>query len=310
MYGKIDFEIKNNRTSFKFTLERNITILNGNSATGKSTLIDMVRSYEQEGRKSNVHLKCNKECRVLEGREWAKILDGIHDSIVFIDEGNKFIKTTEFASMLINSDNYYVIATRDPLFNLPYSINSIFEIITKGKKHILKKMYDKISINDFSKAKYDLIITEDSKSGFEFFCEVSGSTISADGKSNIIFKLKNHSDKNSLVVADGAALGSEIALLVQYKNKYDGRILLMLPESFEWMILKSGLIQMDGLKEILQNPSDYIYCEKYVSWERYFTDLLIDSTKDNALMKYDKGKLADYYKNSVNIQKILQSIKG
>ena len=56
MYGKIDFEIKNNRTSFKFTLERNITILNGNSATGKSTLIDMVRSYEQEGRKSSVRL--------------------------------------------------------------------------------------------------------------------------------------------------------------------------------------------------------------------------------------------------------------
>ena len=87
MYGKIDFEIKNNRTSFKFTLERNITILNGNSATGKSTLIDMVRSYEQEGRKSSVHLKCNKECRVLEGREWVKILEGIHDSIIFIDEG-------------------------------------------------------------------------------------------------------------------------------------------------------------------------------------------------------------------------------
>ena len=82
MYGKIDFEIKNNRTSFKFTLERNITILNGNSATGKSTLIDMVRSYEQEGRKSSVRLKCNKECRVLEGREWSKILARDRKSVV------------------------------------------------------------------------------------------------------------------------------------------------------------------------------------------------------------------------------------
>ena len=83
----------------------------------------------------------------------------------------------------------------------------------------------------------------------------------------------------------------------------------MLPESFEWMILKSGLIQRDDLEEILQNPSDYIYCEKYVSWERFFTDLLIDSTKDSPLMRYDKSKLADYYKNSVNIRRILQSIK-
>jgi hypothetical protein len=84
----------------------------------------------------------------------------------------------------------------------------------------------------------------------------------------------------------------------------------MLPESFEWMILKSGLIKGGDIEAILQNPSEYIHCEKYISWERYFTDLLIDSTKDIEYMKYDKGNLADYYKNDVNIKKILNSIKN
>ena len=106
MYGKIDIEIKNARTSFKFTLERNITIIQGNSATGKSTMIDMVRSYANEGKKSGVRLKCNKECRILEGRDWEMIMDNIHDSVVFIDEGNSFISSIDFSSKLKQSDNY------------------------------------------------------------------------------------------------------------------------------------------------------------------------------------------------------------
>ena len=32
---------------------------------------------------------------------------------------------------------------------------------------------------------------------------------------------------------------------------------ICLPESFEWLILKSGLIQTSDLKEMLDNPSDY-----------------------------------------------------
>lgn len=310
MYGKINIEIKNARISFKFTLERNITIIQGNSATGKSTMIDMVRNYQNEGRKSGVQLKCQKECRVLEGRDWEMIMDHIHDSVVFIDEGNSFISSTDFVSKLKKSDNYYVIATREPLFGLPYSINSIFEVITKGKKHSFKKLYDKISINDFTKAKYDFIITEDSKSGFEFFCEVEKNTISANGKSNLIKELEKQKSKNNLVVADSAALGSEIAVLVQYSSKNSRNVIFMLPESFEWMILKSGLIPKPDIEAILKNPSEYIHSEKYISWERYFTDLLIESTKNDNYMKYDKSKLADYYKNAVNISKILNSIKN
>lgn len=314
MYGKIDVEIKNARTSFKFTLERNITILQGNSATGKSTMIEMVRSYESEGKKSGVQLKCNKECRVLGGRDWETIMDNIHDSVVFIDEGNSFIKSDDFANKLQQSDNYYVIATREPLFTLPYSINSIFEVITRGKRHSFKKLYDRLSINDFSKASYDIIITEDSKSGYQFFCEVNKDTVSANGKSNILKILKKHKNKNNLIVADGAALGSEINALIQYSNECDRNVIFMLPESFEWMILKSGLIpnvnQGENIEAILQNPSEYIHCEKYISWERYFTDLLIDSTKDIEYMRYDKRNLADYYKNDVNIEKILNSIKN
>lgn len=72
------------------------------------------------------------------------------------------------------------------------------------------KIYTNVNVNE--SVKVDYIITEDSKSGYQFFKEVYSSEhlqcISADGKSNIYKHLKK--DKNVLVVADGAAFGSEV----------------------------------------------------------------------------------------------------
>ena len=43
MKGKISFSIQNRRITFKFELERNVTIITGDSGTGKTKLINMVR---------------------------------------------------------------------------------------------------------------------------------------------------------------------------------------------------------------------------------------------------------------------------
>ena len=43
MRGKIKIQIKNRHITFNFTLERNVTILTGDSGTGKTKLINMVR---------------------------------------------------------------------------------------------------------------------------------------------------------------------------------------------------------------------------------------------------------------------------
>ncbi len=72
---------------------------------------------------------------------------------------------------------------------------------------------------------------------------------------------------------------------------------LFLPESFEWMILSSGLIKSSELASILAFPSDYIKSCEYFSWERYFTHLLIDLTKETYL-HYSKSKLNPAFFNS------------
>ncbi len=69
---------------------------------------------------------------------------------------------------------------------------------------------------------------------------------------------------------------------------------LYLPESFEWLILKSGVVSGKDLDRILENPEDFIESRRFFSWERFFTDLLIFMTQDSYL-KYTKRRINENY---------------
>lgn len=99
----------------------------------------MLREYDLNGPDSGIELNCEKACVVLEGRNWELLLDTIHDSIVFIDEGNSFVSSKEFASRIQKTDNYYVIVTRESLSILLYSIEEIYGIRNSGKYGSLKR---------------------------------------------------------------------------------------------------------------------------------------------------------------------------
>ena len=128
MIGKHHVKVSNRNVHFSFDITRNITVIRGDSATGKTTLINLLSEYENFGRQSGVTLVCDKRCRVLTETDWEIRLQNMRDSIIFIDEGNRFIKSTDFARCVRESDNYYVIITRESLYNLPYSVEEIYEM--------------------------------------------------------------------------------------------------------------------------------------------------------------------------------------
>lgn len=141
------------------------------------------------------------------------------------------------------------------------------------------------------------IITEDSNSGFQFFqavCAENGIFCeSAGGKSNIFKMLSDRAGENILVVADGAAFGSQMERIMQLLAlQPDSHIYL--PESFEWLILRSGLLEDTEVDEILKSPEDHVESQQYFSWERYFTAVLMQKTADSYL-KYTKSKLNPVY---------------
>lgn len=316
MKGKYKVVIQNNRLHYEFEIKRNITIIQGDSATGKTTLIDMVRQFYNLGASSGIDVACKAPCRVLEGRDWNVILKNISRNILFIDEENSFINTEEFAAAVRGSDNYFVLITRENLYNLPYSVEEIYGLHSSGKYQNTRKTYQQMyriysDILDLP-IRPKKFIVEDSNSGYEFFRAVSEehglACESAEGKSNICKKLKTSGTEAICVVADGAAIGPEMNRL--YKRIQEKpNIKLYLPESFEWLILKSGLVDQKALRMILETPEDYIDGKEYFSWERFFTRLLVDQT-ENTYLKYQKTKLNPAYLHEKNKSIILKSIEG
>lgn len=133
MKGRHNIIVRNKKLHYEFEIKRNITVIQGDSATGKTTLIDMLRQYENYGTDSGVSVECDVPCAVLEGREWKIQLENRRGCILFTDEGNPFVKTEEFAKAVRGSDNYFVLITRENLYNLPYSVEEIYGIRSSGK---------------------------------------------------------------------------------------------------------------------------------------------------------------------------------
>ena len=72
------------------------------------------------------------------------MLENISESIIFIDEENTFINTEEFASAIQGTDNYYVLITRENLYNLPYSVEEIYGLYSSGKYQNTRKIYQQM----------------------------------------------------------------------------------------------------------------------------------------------------------------------
>lgn len=71
MRGTHRIIVQNKRLRYDFEIKRNITVIRGDSATGKTTLVDMIREYSENGNDSAIELICDKACTVLDGRTWA-----------------------------------------------------------------------------------------------------------------------------------------------------------------------------------------------------------------------------------------------
>jgi hypothetical protein len=318
MKGRYTVIVSNRKVQFTLNVERNITVICGESATGKTTLVGLIQNFESYGSKSGVSVRCEKPCRVLNGVDWQVRLENIHESIVFIDEGNEFLKSKEFARAVNGNDNYFVLITRESLYQLPYSVNSVLKLrtTTSRNKRTYNRAYPyydtvKHVSDELERTRY--IVTEDGKSGYQMFAQIASmfsvTCISANGKSNLFDLVESLGSEKILVVADGAAFGAEMNKISKLINRAEYKALLYLPESFEWLILISGIVSGRQLKKILEDPVLYIESEQYISWERYFTALLTELTR-NTPLQYNKATLPSGYLQQENVKKVIDAIEN
>ena len=313
MRGKHHLIVQSRYLKYEMDFCRNITVIQGDSATGKTTLVDMIREYNLNGNDTGISVQSDLPCRVLEGMNWEEDLDRIQGCLVFIDEGNRFVASENFARKIQGTDNYYVIVTRESMDNLPYSVTEIYGIRSSGKYASLTPVYHQMyriygDLSPIVTNKPSNIITEDSNSGYEFFMTVADrkgiQCVSAGGSGSIFEELLSHSQDMSVVVADGAAFGSQMKRVYQLIGKRKNAV-LYLPESFEWIILSSEILKDAEVHDILNNPADFIDGAEYVSWERFFTKLLVEKTAGSHLA-YVKKKLNPVYIQGGYFDKIVK----
>ena len=314
MKNKHHIVVETERLKYEFDIRRNITVIQGDSATGKTTLVQLLETYSRYGKDSGVRLQSDVPCVVFGGDTslWKVAMETYQNSIVFIDEDYSFIYSKECADVIQGTSNYYVLITRQPLYNLPYSVKEIYGIRTTGKYHYPEKIYNEFyriyDDTEEQSSKDVLVMVEDSKSGYQFFSSIckKDACISVDGNSNFVSKIEDaDKDKQVVVIADGAAFGAYIAKVMAIaKSRKD--VTMYFPESFEWVILKSGIINIKDIDSILAEPERYIESREFFSWERYFTQLLIDATSDSEIKKYDKSRLKPYYLEGKNKDSIIE----
>ena len=145
----------------------------------------------------------------------------------------------------------------------------------------------------------DTIVTEDSNSGCEMYKKLlSGSDIkveSARGKDNVYNYIRDFvesfSSKSICSIVDGSAFGNQLMDYMDLMKRYSD-VYLLAPESFEYLLLKSKVFRIDD--DLLEKVYDYCDSVKYISWEGYFTDLLVSVSRKYKI-PYNKRRLNSFY---------------
>ena len=316
MIGKYKLRIEDKKVRFDLVLKRKFTIIKGNSATGKTYLTDMV--LDEDGTK----IYCKLPVRTLskQRRTYTIELFTNSNTVFILDEDVEGIDTNEFAELLQESDNYFIICCRDVLKTLPISVDEIYEFKSETFYNNLNVPFTVTSLREQYNEKLankfipELMITEDSKSGFQFFDKTLNiECVSALNNANIVNTLIKYSSmyKNICIFLDRAAYGSYVYKLFNVIRFLDCNVVVLAPESFEYILLKSGVVECN--KKYLDEPYNYCDVKTFVSefkdfdlgtknrlqsWEQYFTALLryySGKSAELSYQEYGKSELDPYY---------------
>ena len=286
--------IKSPFINYKIEFNNKITIIQGDSGTGKSKLVDSIIRFRTE-KTSKIFTSNHIDIRLLNNEtDWEHEVSNKSNKLFIVDEDADFVTSYKFAKLVNNSDNYFIIICRTPLKGLNYSYKDIFELRYSGKynESIRKyKNYEGCSLDTNCQA----ILVEDSKSGFEFYkYHLGGNVRSLHGKAKVAQELVNvklECYERIGLILDGAAIGSEMGDLdyIIKKGMY-AKLSLFLPESVEEFIVNSNILNFEGVKREIKATG----ANKYTGKEEMYYKILSSETKDTPA-HYKKNILSTCY---------------
>lgn len=193
------FRINSKYYNLNLELNNKITILNGDSAIGKSQILTLYDDYLRGLPGVYIDASNPVETRSLTVLKYS----GMERFIFLIDENFK-LNNESIINLINKSNSLFILINREFIPELNYSMDDIYTLIRQNEKYVTKRSYQKSDI--FNKNTKNII--KDSKSGFEFYNNILNNCISSYGNSNIVKYLKDYDNCN--VIFDALSIGPYI----------------------------------------------------------------------------------------------------
>ena len=260
LLGKVYF-VRTNLVNFEFRPNDKFTVVQGDSACGKTQLI--------------MHIFANSRfTNILTFNGSIKMISETQDALIAMDESHFNNCVQQYGPEIFNkSPNCFLLIIREIPHCIPINHRSIYRLVHSDNKYSLQRIY-----KDYNTFEESLnYLTEDTRSGYLYFRKHLPNVKTAKNKDNII----NVLEQDTTVIADAAGIGNCMSRLLSTKKR---NVKLFLPDSFEGLVLcytKSATTYFN------KAHTDVVL--SYKSSEDYFTHVFKQVFDD----KYNKSKLPD-----------------
>lgn len=281
------YRVYTKRLYYEIELNGKYTVLNGDSGKGKSVLYSLI--YDKSAGDKSVHIDMldkngiwkpsDTQFFAVMPNDSNLVLNQDNEGSVFvIDENASIFKQSNAATIFRQSRHQFLLITRKNIDYLPVSVENIFHLKNEGKKHFFEHEYKIEYKKNFGMQ--DIIITEDSNSGYKIFLEFFKNipVRPAYSKSKIVKVISNLDKKyrNILVVYDASAFGMQMKKFKEVLEKEKRNISVLDWYSFEHHILAQPPFNNWINPQLLDYTSE--------SLEQYATEQL------SRIIKYSKHK--------------------
>lgn len=267
---------------YSLNLENKVTIIHPyKGSTGKTLIGDIISIInEMEGKDPNFYI--NKKVEFFSDVLDINSLKTIDRDIIVIDEScrelntrRKLIDIVEFRNVIYTIPAIVIIITRS-VSSLVFSVNQVYDLYLDKSDNTrkLKPRFDLLNVNHKI---YKEILTEDSKSGFDYFNDNGIRVSSYFGASKILDKINCNEHKYKLVMFDMATYHSSFERLYEEattipKGETHPICDLCVRQSFEQQLLFSSFILESKYKDMILSPDPKLVYHnvKTPSLEKYY----------------------------------------
>lgn len=306
--SSVKLELHSNIMNIDIVLDRRFTVVRGDSGTGKTTLVSLIRENAPD-----IEIESTLDIRIADDTTWDILMQGSTNSIIIFDDLD-CVNTTKFAHLYsryaVANNLYLLLFARDDFNNytaedpqlmsfdlakgISYSSNSVFSLQQVGTQYFLQPYYDLPGFaTDFVN-----VLVEDSTSGFEFFKQLFSDTdinviAASNGKSSFCSDASKI-DGKTLLLYDSAAFGCHMEQLMNEVISQKCVIILEDYECFEEFILQTSFFNMrKDVQLILKDIPKY--ANLFSSWEAFYEGVINKLSTKSYYRYTHSGDLKDCY---------------